>query len=345
MKIYEIDPIADSRWAQFVTNHPQASLFHEPRWLRALNSSYAYLPVAYTTSPPGKPIDNGILFCKVNSWVTGRRLVSLPFSDHCEPLANSVDELEHLLLFVRQTVDDGQYKRVEIRPLACQHSKLCGLAAAESFMFHQLDLRPSIETIYSGLHKDCIQRKIRRAEREDLKYEEGNSERHLQQFLHLMRLTRRRHGLPTQPERWFRALIANFGTDLKIRLASKGSTPVASILTISHHHTLVYKYGCSDYSASRLGGTPLLFWRAIQEAKGNQLDKLDLGRSDIDGEGLITFKNHLGAESSTIQYWNYPSKTLRAPNQWLKRIRKTAAEYTPDFILRLAGDLLYRHIG
>ena len=37
-------------------------------------------------SPPDEPLENGFLFCRVESWLTGRRLVSLPFSDHCEPL-------------------------------------------------------------------------------------------------------------------------------------------------------------------------------------------------------------------------------------------------------------------
>ena len=345
MNVYRVDPISDLRWAKLITNNPQASLFHDPRWLRALNLTYAYHPLVLTTSSPGMPLCNGILFCEVDSWLTGRRLVSLPFSDHCEPLVNNASDTELLLQHARHEVDVGQYKHFELRPLLCQPSTVCGLGAMRSFMFHRLDLRHPIETIYKGFHKDCIQRKIRRAERESLNYEEGNTEKLLRQFLGLMRMTRRRHGLPTQPEQWFRALIACFGEDLKIRIASKGNTPVASIITISHHRTMVYKYGCSDYSASRLGGTPLLFWHAVQDAKNSQKEELDLGRSDINGEGLITFKDHLGAKSFKLQYWNYPSRTYRPLNPWLKIISKKAVELSPDFLLQMAGGLLYRHIG
>ena len=119
-------------------------------------------------------------------------------------------------------------------------------------------------------------------------------------------MTRRRHGLPPQPLRWFRALMAAFGKDLKIRIASKDGVPVASILTIAHRRTMVYKYGCSDQTANRFGGTPMLFWRTIQEAKECDMDQLDMGRSDIDEEGLITFKEHLGALPSKLQYWRSP---------------------------------------
>jgi hypothetical protein len=59
-------------------------------------------------------------------------------------------------------------------------------------------------------------------------------------------MTRRRHFLPPHPIEWFRGLIAAFGKDLKIRMASKDGVAVASILTLSHKKSMVYKYGCSD---------------------------------------------------------------------------------------------------
>jgi hypothetical protein len=34
-----------------------------------------------------------LVFCRVRSWLTGRRSISLPFSDHCEPLVESHEAL------------------------------------------------------------------------------------------------------------------------------------------------------------------------------------------------------------------------------------------------------------
>jgi len=342
---YEIHPVSDPRWAQLVASHPHASLFHDPRWLRALEMAYGYRPVVFTTSSPGMPLRNGIVFCEINSWLTARRLVSLPFSDHCEPLTSEPGDLDPLLRHARQQVDAGRYKRFEIRPISYEPGKAAGLGKDHSYVFHRLDLRPPIETIYRGFHKDSIQRKIRRADREKLQYEDGNSEELLQKFLRLMTITRRRHGLPPQPPRWFRALMAAFGRDLKLRIASKDSVPVAGILTISHRRTVVYKYGCSDHAASRFGGTPLLFWRTIQEAKDNGQEELDMGRSDSDGEGLIAFKDHWGARPSILQYWNYPERDLTATRPWLRNAVRSVTAAAPDFALRVVGNLLYRHVG
>ena len=44
---------------------------------------------------------------------------------------------------------------------------------AKAYIFHELDLRPNLDELFRELHKNCVQRKIRRAEREDLMYEEG----------------------------------------------------------------------------------------------------------------------------------------------------------------------------
>src|SRR5215213_892093 len=86
MNVHAIDPLADSRWPQFVRSHPHASVFHTREWLDALQRTYGYTPVAYTTSAPGGNLHNAVVLCEVRSWLTGRRLVSIPFADHCEPL-------------------------------------------------------------------------------------------------------------------------------------------------------------------------------------------------------------------------------------------------------------------
>ena len=38
--------------------------------------------IAFTTSRPNQELKNALVFAAVRSWLTGRRLVSLPFSDH-----------------------------------------------------------------------------------------------------------------------------------------------------------------------------------------------------------------------------------------------------------------------
>ena len=133
-------------------------------------------------------------------------------------------------------------------------------------------------------------------------------------------MTRRRQYLPPQPLAWFRGLIAAFGADLKIRVASKDGLAVASILTLSHKKTMVYKYGCSDVAFNKFGGTSLLFWKTIQEAKDCGFEELEMGRSDVDNLGLMAFKERWGASGRPISYWTYPQSDAAGAQRLEKEV-------------------------
>jgi hypothetical protein len=81
--LYTFNPLEDSRWHEFVERQPRSSVFHTTGSLEALRRTYGYTPLEIATSTPDSSLANGWLFCSVDSWLTGRRWVSLPFSDHC----------------------------------------------------------------------------------------------------------------------------------------------------------------------------------------------------------------------------------------------------------------------
>jgi len=346
MATYEIDPLTDPRWNELVRVHPRSSVFHTAPWLQSLYLTYGYESVAFTISAPGEQLKSALVFCHVKSWLTGSRLVSLPFSDHCEPLVDDPADLESLLASLQQKFCHRHWNYIEIRPLQGQFQTEAFFHQSETYCFHQLDLSPDLDTLFRGFHKDSIQRKIRRAEREGVTIERGRSERLIDTFYQLQLLTRRRHRVPPQPRTWFRNLASCFGDSLTIRVAYKDSRPLAAILTLSFKDTIVYKYGCSDPAFSSLGGTQLLFWSSIQEAKQSALRQFDFGRSDTENPGLITFKDRWGAERSSLTYWRYPQdrSQVRSRNKSIP-VAKHIFAHAPDAVLCTIGGLLYKHFG
>ena len=165
-------------------------------------------------------------------------------------------------------------------------------------------------------------------------------------FYHLLLMTRRRHGLPAQPVDWFRNILACLGDKAKIQVVSKDGRPIAGILTLRYKHVLVYKYGCSDRKFSNLGGTALLLWNAIQEAKRNQATEFDMGRSDRDDLGLVAFKDRWGAARTELVYLRYPLKYSHSVAEARQsRISKYVWSHVPSGVLAAAGRALYRHMG
>lgn len=346
MSLYSVDPVADARWQRFLLRHPESSIFHTAGWLQALRQTYDYEPIAYTTSPPGKEIRSGQVFCKVNSWVTGRRLVSLPFSDHTALLLEKQSDLQEILVLLQERVDKKNYKYAEIRPLTSLNAATGPFIGSKSFYLHRLSLHYDSDVLFRSFHKSCVQRKIRRAERERLDYTEGRSEQLIEQFYKMFLHTHQRHGLPPQPISWFRNLAACLGANFKVRIASKNAKPIAGIVTLTHKQTMVYKYGCSDAKYHKLGGMAFLFWKAIREAKNGRFIELDMGRSECNNAGLIAFKEHWGATRTLLTYSRYPAIiALDSSNSWEFKFARKVFAMVPAFTLPTAGKLLYRHVG
>jgi CelD/BcsL family acetyltransferase involved in cellulose biosynthesis len=344
------NPADDPNWSELLERHPAASVFHSPGWLRALRQTYGYESFVVTTSPTST-LQNGVVMCRVKNW-TSRRLVSLPFSDHCDPLVDASDDLSEMVALLADEARTAGWRSIEWRPRAVAGepfeaaARAFGLKPSGDYALHRLDLRAGPAEIFRGFHASSTQRAIRRAERERVAYEAGTSERLLASFYGLLRLTRRRHGLPPQPLVWFRNLVACLGDRVLVHVASRGGQPIASIVTLSFKKTMFYKYGGSDSSFHRLGGMPFLFWRMIQDAHARGFAELDLGRSDADQPGLITFKDHLGAARSTLTYYRDPSRKVEATRSgWMSRLAHGVFAHLPDATLDLAGRLLYKHLG
>ena len=346
MNPYTVDPLSDRRWDELVERHPSASAFHQTGWLEALHRTYGYAPFVLTSSPPGEPLKDGIVLCRVSSWLTGTRLVSLPFADHCEPLLICPEECAEYMNWLRAECERQHCKYVEIRPLHPLDQTAQTMRPSHSYCFHVLDVRPPEGQLYHRLHKDSVQRKIQRAEREHLSYEVGRSEQLLDEFYRLLLFTRRRHRLPPQPRVWFRNLLDCIGNQALIRVARKSGAAIAAVFSLQHGSSVVYKYGCSDERFHNLGGMPLLFWRLIQESKSGGAETIDFGRSDLDNEGLIVFKNHWGTTRTTLTYYRYPaSKQAPSFSSSDSRAVRHVFALLPDAFLSLAGKLLYRHMG
>lgn len=348
-RVRALDPLTDSGWHGFVARHPRSSAFHQRGWIEALARTYGYRPVALTTSPPNSVPKNGLLFCQIDSWLTGSRLVSLPFSDHCEPLCDSPEEMISLADGCQAFLDGGRGRYVEVRPTDEDLGRTCAQAGFQPvghYFLHVMDLGPNLESLFRSFDKDSVQRRIRRAERAGLVEKCGTSPDLLEEFYRLFVITRRRHHLPPPPFGWFQNLVQCQGSALEIRVAYHNGTAIAAILTLRFRETGYFKYGCSDARFNKFGATPWLLWRAIAAAKANGALAFDLGRTQQDNAGLLAFKDHWARNHQRLVYWRFPAGGSRdGADEWKLKIAKRVFSCMPKRWLATTGKLIYRHIG
>jgi len=349
LTIETLDPITDPRWAQFVGTHPGATAFHTPAWFRALRDTYGYRPVVMAQLS-GDSIASGVAGCVVRSALTGKRLVAIPFADHGGILAAGADSATELAVALRACAERHGCGHVELRALPgddINAIEAAGFGPAFHGTLHELDLAPTPEQLFRAFHKSSIVRKIRKAEKEKLAYESGDSDVLLDAFYRLTIETRRKHRLPPQPRAWFRNLLDAFGGRAKLHVARSEGHAVAAIFTLALGDRYIYKYGCSDTAQTNLGGTPMVFWRAIREAKEQGFRVFDMGRTELHHEGLATFKERWGAEPKPLWYYRAPAPDTvdEGRDGRLMRFAMPVFERLPDSVLVGIGRALYRHMG
>src|SRR5262245_55104821 len=95
MNIVQIEPIDDRRWERLVALK-ESSVFHSTVWLRVLHETYALPIYAYVLlNEENQPVA-GIPYSSIQD-PRGRRLVSLPFSDFCDPLVTDAAQWNCLI--------------------------------------------------------------------------------------------------------------------------------------------------------------------------------------------------------------------------------------------------------
>ena len=349
VSIHAINPLADSRWDDLIARHPKASVFHQRAWLEASSRTYGYEPVVFTSSAPGTQIKDGLLFCHVKSWLTGNRIVSLPFSDHCEPICDSTSELNSLISGLQPVLHQQHWQYFELRPVSEDFSEVCRLQGFQPmgrYFLHVMDLGPDLDALFRSLDKDSVRRRVNRAERDRLIERCGTSEKLLKDFYGLFVITRSRHGLPPPPYAWFLNLTHSHGNALEIRLAYKNDRAIAAILTLHFERTGYFKYGCSDPQFKKSGVTPWLLWNAIVAAKSRGAIRFDLGRTEEENKGLLAFKNHWVRQNKQLTYWRYsPTPSLDVASGWKLKVAKSIFSLMPHRVLVASGKFAYRHIG
>jgi hypothetical protein len=85
--------------------------------------------------------------------LTGCRLVSLPLSDHCEPLCDSSDQLDFVVRYLQTAMERQQWKYLELCPTGDHLSRPDGknyLHVAISYFLHRLSLRPGRMNYYEA---------------------------------------------------------------------------------------------------------------------------------------------------------------------------------------------------
>jgi hypothetical protein len=340
-----VDPTRFPGWDERLSWHPDATVFHTSAWARVLSDTYEYLP-AYLTFLEKDRLVGLLPFMEIRSWITGMRGVSLPFTDVSVPILPDGFGFEGAMSQVISLAETRGWKTVEIRG---RGPGMGNLPASAEYLCHDLDLTVGEESLLSRYRRN-VRRNIRKAEREGISVSEDITPEGMREFYHLNCLTRREHGLPPQPIRFFEhlrehVLEQGFGFLMMARHRKKA---IAGALFLLFGGKAVFKYGASDLRYQEFRANNLVFRDAIRLLCGKGARTLSFGRTDLGHEGLRQFKLAWGTTETRHQYVKYDVRSksyLSEVSTHPSTSWKSTMSKLPIPVLRIIGNVAYRHVG
>ena len=338
MRTELLDPRTDMRWEDFVGRAEGATMFHDPLWLELLSARYRYGFAASCLLDDSGRVVAGLPWARIESRLTGRRLVALPFSDACPPLTDGASEDE-----LAAAVEDHRRETGLGLEVRWRMESLPGVTV-QRYWRHTLPLEQDADAVARRAGSG-IRRGVSKARREGLTFERRTDAEALDAFYRLHLLTRKHQGVPTQPKRFIDGLGPLFERGHGfVALVGDDGRPIAAAVFLQLRDHLIYTYGASDRSALARRPNNLLFAEVIRWACESGLRELDFGRTDLDQEGLKQFKRGWGAEELPLHH-TYAG--MEAPSSGDSRAQRLLAPvicHSPPAVGRLFG-ALYRHFG
>jgi hypothetical protein len=325
-------------------HHDRCTPFHTANWARVLCESYGYKP-RYVAALGNDRFDAVLPVLDVESILTGRRGVSLPFSDLCEPLADSENLTKQLFNSALELGRQNDWRYYELRA-GCPLN--LGVEPSARFLEHVLRLDSEENALFRRFDKNT-RRAVKRATSNGVTVTLSRSLGALRAYHHLNAMTRRQHGLPPQPWSFFANVHKHLISQHLgfISLALHENRPIAGSVYFHFKQRAFYKFAASHPKHTPLCAGFASAWAAIRWYARNGYKSLSFGRTEPDNGGLRRFKLGWGTEERPIAYYRCDlrgSRTARA-QPMVTGPHNAVFRKLPLTVSRCIGSVLYRHMG
>jgi len=326
-------------------------LYYNQAWLDLISKLYGYKLLLLTTANEEGHATGFLPLCLMTSPLTGKRLVSLPFSDRCPLLAEDERSANDL---IDQAIRLAQERRVRYLELRSGLNEMlearADLVRSDLYVRWLMPLAASPDLLWSSLRKP-IQHQIKKAQKLGVQVRIAESREDVEQYYRLHLQTRcKKHGMPAQPRQYFYNAWDALATSdkMKVLLAEYEGKVIAGMVLFASGTTVQYAYGASDEQYLQLAPNNLLMWTALSWGSNHGYATLDMGRTSCDNEGLMEFKRRWGAVKETLPYYYYPQMEGLATTSEQSRKFRLLTNCWRRLPLQVAGPLggaLYRHLG
>jgi len=354
MRAQFIEKEQEQAWDQMVENHPFGSVYQTSPFKKVIAQTFPQAKPYYLALVDQRGnIRAGIPLFLVKSWLTGTRLVSLPFVSYSDPLVRSSEEFQQLFekILDLYTKEGASYIEVKVRNSTSLLKREEMLKPVFYHRTYWIDLKHGLDYVWKNLHKTAVQQRIKRSEREGIEVRSATSENDVRLFWKLLVETRKRLGVPPQNYSFFQN-IWRYLKPLQLTdfLVAELNGEIIGGLNIFRLRDKLYMGHIADKTQFRpLGVNHALTWRAIEISIQSDCRIFDIGKTSPYAEGLITYKKQWGAQELETPCFYYPHlkgvSSLNNEKKLSYRIMTLMWQKLPNPMLKMGSRFAYRHLG
>ncbi len=342
-----IDPLNDTRWDEFVNNHPEGSVFHLSNWAKVMINTYNFKPFYLISENASGNIKSVLPFFLVDNGIFGKKLISIPFTDFVKPLIDSDDNYQVYFEKYFEIYRKEKLSYIEIRG-DFLNSDNVGFEKNDYFRNFVLNITPDLETVWKRCKPTSVRYSIKKSKKMGVEIEKSKEKDAIRIFYNLNVLTRKKHGIIPQPYAFFeniwRFLIAEgYGF---VSIAWYDKIPIAASIFLEYKDNIYHKFNASDNNFNHYRSNYLILWDAIKYSYDKGIKYLDLGRTSPDNKGLMQFKRQWGTDEFELPYYYYPEvkgiSSMKQSSLKYKIVTYILKKSHPR-ILEFLGDRFYRY--
>lgn len=342
MNVRRLERADRPRWDAFVRAHPDGSFFHLAAWSDQVREVAPHV-ASYLLAENGAGDVDGVLpLFLVDSPLTGRAAVSVPYGVYGGILARSSAAERALLEEARLVTDAFGARHLELRNVRAVDADLARSALYVTFV-REL---PATEEECLGLIPRKSRATTRNArDRFGLKFVAG--ERLLDRFHELFVANKRDLGSPAFSRRYFARLLERFGDAALLHGVEHEGRVIAAVISFLHAGTINPYYSGALPGTERMGSMNFMYWQLMEEGVRRGMRRYDFGRSRA-GTGAFAFKQNMGFEPTPLEYQYYlrdgdDLPSLNPSNPKFDAV-KGAMQRLPFGMVRRLGPWLMRHL-
>lgn len=298
---------AGEEWDAFTRGQAGWTQFHRFGWRNVFQRVMGHeCPYLVARDADGKM--TGVLpLVRVRSALFGHYLVSQPFVNYGGPLGSDA-AIQALTAEAARLADQGSVKLLELRS---RRELPIDLPVSHRKVTVVLDLEADDPQKTFKKFEAKLRSQVRRPAKEGVTIRFGADQ--VRPFFKVFAEHMRDLGTPTQPERLFTELAAEFPEDMWTACAYLGDTPVAGGIGFRWGNEFEMTWASSLHAHSRISPNMGLYWAFMEKCVQEGVSVFNFGRT-TPGSGTHRFKLQWGGREEPLWWYQRSTGLAKTPS-------------------------------